>query len=122
MLPHGRGLLPMIAGPTLWALYFVAVYATAAVMCAKFPQDFDAARTILGIAGLVCAGLASATTLFAALAWRRNMAELDGVGLDADTLEARRGFLAFSGVLLGGLSVVAILFTAAPTVFAATCQ
>lgn len=119
---RGRALLPIVFGPTVWALYFLVAYVVAAVVCVKDPEAIDTARVALAVTGGLCVLAVAASGALAGMSWRRDLAHA-GEGRLSDASEvSRRAFLAFATVLLDGLSVVAIVFTAAPLLLAGTCR
>lgn len=122
MFRHGRSLIPVITGPAVWAVYFLAVYVGAALACAKAPDDLELIRVSFAGAGFVAAVLVSLTTALAARAWRRAARTDDRSSCDPDGVDSRRAFLSFAGLLLGSLSIVAIIFTGAPLLLAGTCR
>jgi len=119
---RGRALLPIVFGPTVWALYFLVAYVAAAIVCVKAPGAIDTARITLASFGAGCALAVVGSGALAGMSWRRQLVHA-GEGRLSDASEAsRRAFLAFATVLLNGLSVIAIVFTAAPLLFAGSCR
>lgn len=120
----------LILAPTVWALHFLFIYIFAAVLCAKAP---DGADVLLGLdavrLGVLVATLVALAAIAAAgtLSWRRwrHGATADQTHPfavhDADTVESRRRFMAYSAVLLAGLSIVAVIYQALPALLIATC-
>lgn len=119
---RGRALLPMVIGPTVWAFYFLVAYAGAAIVCERWPASLDTARWILLAIGILAASGVALTSTVAGISWRQDLARIDHGGTGDDSTAARRAFLAFATLLLGGLSVIAILYTAAPLLLSGTCR
>lgn len=106
--------------PTIWALHFVACYATAAVWCAK-ADLFDLSTLRIAIAGYTVFALG----LISWLAWRAwvQWDFLDDLDHDhaGEQAEHRHEFLGHAAFLLSGLSLVGVIYVAMPAFFAASC-
>lgn len=121
----------LIVSPIVWAAHFLFVYIFAAIRCAKAPGDgaillgLDAVRLGVFVATLVALAAVGWAGVVAWTRWR-DQASRDQVRVfaphDSDTVESRRRFMAFSAVLLSGLSFVAVIFQALPAVFIGTCS
>lgn len=122
-LPERAGSLwRLIAGPILWAVHFVACYATVAVWCAKvvevgaplgFSRTLVLIYTAVALAGIALSG------------WRGLKHHRYGTATlphDADTPADRHRFLGFSTLLLAGLSFVATIYVASIVLFVETCR
>jgi hypothetical protein len=102
------GLTTTILAPVVWSVHFVFIYVLNALACAR------------GIAaGWVPAGIAVGTLLaFAAVAvptfWSWQRARLGD--------EAAEPFLARLGLLLGGLTLLSILYNAVPALLVPACD
>jgi hypothetical protein len=115
-------LLDMIAGPTIWAGYFLACYIAVAIACAKAADPSAALAAVrLGLAALTLAALAG-IGLFFARAWRRWSRRAEPPPHGRDTAESRELFLALATLLLSGLSLVATLYVALPALFVTGCR
>ena len=115
--------IDLAVGPTLWSLYFLAVYITAAVRCAG-AETADAGiggiRIAIAALGLLTIG---AIGVAARDAWRRWRAAGGGWPPHGDdSHQSRRQFMALSALLLCGLSVVATIYVALPAAFLADCR
>lgn len=143
-LPEQPGHLWLLAlSPAVWALHFLACYATAAIWCAKAGAVAAPGATPLGPARVaVAAYTVVALAAIAANAWHagrrmRRMrwrgegaedrpqagSRLDFAGPhDADTPADRERFLALATLLLSGLGFVATVFTALAAVFIGDCR
>lgn len=117
----GSSLWLIVLAPAQWAFHFAAVYAAAAVYCAKAggAEDLDnlrlgiAAATLLVLAGIGYVGIRS---------WRQW--DHQGAFLDhhrQPTNEHRHRFLGHAAFLLSVLSGVAVIFTALPALFIGAC-
>jgi hypothetical protein len=119
----GESLWAMIVAPTIWAVHFLACYILAANFCAKAggpPADFATVRWwIAGLTVLALAGIGACAIQAFRLG---HFMEGKTAPHDADTIHDRRRFLAYSTLLLSGLSFVATLFVALPAVFVASCR
>lgn len=112
----------LTAGPTVWSLYFLAVYVGAAIFCAKggTAADFQTLRiAILGL-GLAALAIIGYAGVDAWRRWRHGGGKLPPH--DDDTELSRRQFLALATLLLCGVSFVATIFVALPAIFFASCR
>ncbi|HEX6217044.1 MAG TPA: hypothetical protein VFZ38_19560 [Vicinamibacterales bacterium] len=111
---------PVIA-PVIWAVHFMTCYTWAALACGRLASDqsFDRAQTGIGIA--------TAVAVFAiALCFRSGLHHL-GHRLpdqpnDDGTPEDRTRFMAFTTMLLAGLSLIATLFVGAAAIAVGACR
>jgi len=98
----------LLAPLLIWAGYFLFVYVVAAIACARFPTT--AVLPLLWIAG---AGALTATALIGAGFYRR---------LRRESTPAPDRVLALrAGLLLSLLALIAIAWTALPTLFIRPC-
>ncbi len=108
----------LIVPPTVWAAHFLFSYLWAALMCAKvgtfstFPTLYVVA-TAAAIIVIVASGV---------IAWVQSREPGDSAPHDASTTSDRQRFLATATVLLAALSVIAVVFTAAPVAFLTDCR
>ncbi|HEY9538583.1 MAG TPA: hypothetical protein VIS03_13415 [Kiloniellaceae bacterium] len=119
MTPRKDSLWELIAGPTIWSVYFLVAYVAAAIVCAK-GGDMDSLR--IAILGLAVAALGAIG--FAGFdAWRRwRRGHEAAPPHDDDTAMSRHQFLALATLLLCGLSFVATLYVALPAAIFASCR
>ena len=100
-----------VAAPVIWSMHFTLCYVTAAIWCGRFasassPGDL---RMIVGVyTAVAMAGIVG----FFIHGLRRHRYQLPSRPNDDDTPEDRRHFLAFTTMLLAGLSLVATGFSA----------
>ena len=112
----------LIAPPTIWAAHFALSYGSVAYGCA--PND-DIFAGIFGlrlvVGGLTAAALVAIGYIFARALreWRSNGGTIPH---DADSAEVRERFLEFSTVLLAGLSLIAVIYTALPVALMVDCR
>jgi hypothetical protein len=112
----------LTGGPLVWAAHFLLSYVTVAIVCAKATgpdMPLGATRiallvyTVLAVAGIVVLG------------WRALRQHMWGHGRlphDDDSPGDRHRFLGFATLLLCGLSLVAVVFTAMAMVVIGTCR
>ncbi|MGI2033456.1 hypothetical protein ACRQ1B_13780 [Rhizobium panacihumi] len=112
----------LFTAPTVWALHFIACYATVAVFCAKrLPASFSFNSVRITLAIVTIAALAM-IVLSTYLAWRQWGFGADDPPHDEPTRHSRTLFQGFATLLLSALSFVAVLFAAIPLMFIAECQ
>lgn len=112
----------LFTAPVVWALHFVACYATVAVFCAKrLPSSFTFDTVRIVLLGVTAAALAM-IVLSAWLAWRQWGFGAADPPHDAPTRSSRTLFQGFATLLLSGLSFVAVIYAAIPLAFIAECQ
>ncbi|SHJ19595.1 hypothetical protein [Wenxinia saemankumensis] len=109
--------------PTVWAVHFVACYATAAVACAKFPEAELAHVGVWRVA--ISAGTLVALALIAWIGWRawRHWDYLDDHDYShgRDDNESRHEFLGHAGFLLAVVSFIGVLATWLPAFLIEGC-
>ncbi|MBZ7927641.1 hypothetical protein LAC81_37520 (plasmid) [Ensifer adhaerens] len=116
-----ESLWTLFTAPAIWAFHFLLCYLSAAVFCAKpglFGTEFGSLRT--GIAFATIAAL-TGIALSAFLAWRQWGFGAHDPPHDDPTRHDRVLFQGFATLLLSGLSFVAVLLTAMPTIFISEC-
>jgi hypothetical protein len=107
---HERLWVP-VAAPAIWAIHFTLCYVTAALWCGRFAGAAapGALRTIVGVyTAVAVAGMVA----FFILGLRRHRGQWPTRPHDDDTPEDRRHFMAFTTMLLAGLSVLATAYVA----------
>lgn len=108
----------MVLAPTIWSVYFAAVYALTAIDCAKTGTPDLAQKGILVLTVVALAAIG-------AIGWRSwrqwdYLTDYDYVH-DKPTVEHRREFLGHAGFLLSIVSVIGVIFVALPAVFIRSC-
>lgn len=111
----------LAASPLLWAAHLLLSYCTAAIWCAKFVGPSGSLATVqLAIALYTLLALVG-IALIGWRAWRRHSYSDSTLPHDADSPAGRYGFLGFAGLLLSGLSALAVVFQALTAVFIGSC-
>jgi heme/copper-type cytochrome/quinol oxidase subunit 2 len=108
----------LIVPPTTWAAHFLFSYLWAAISCAKV-GEFATFPTLF-VVGTAIALVVIATSGW--IAWRQSRVPGDAPPHQDSTDVDRLRFLAVSTMLLAGLSFIAVIYTALPVVFIATCR
>jgi hypothetical protein len=111
----------ILAGPVLWFVHFVLVYAVAEFGCrANFNNLLVVTPGTIQILILVISAiilvLVGAAALFAYRAWQA--ARHNGISTESSHYD----FLAMMGVLLSALFLFIIVFTTLPTFFLSVCD
>lgn len=109
-----------LAGPVIWYLHFWLVYLLAEAICEA--DGFDVrvlALHPLSFVTLATTTIAAGVTLFFTdRAWRRFRRRVDGT--EPQVAESER-MLAFTGILLGLVFFLSILFVGVPALFLPPC-
>jgi hypothetical protein len=106
----------------VWAAHFLLCYVTAALWCGMVAGrlgPLGLARTAIFLY-TVAALLAIGTIGW--LGYRAHAVHARGAAHQADSPEARHGFLGFATMLIAGLSTVAVIYTAMAAIFIGGCQ
>lgn len=122
-------LFTLIAGPLVWTAHFLTLYVFTAIACARgfFHAEMLGVRVVPLVGGVVTL-IAVALILDAAvLSYRRWRGMPDGGPAplpphDANDVESRRHFMAYAGLLLSGLALIATIWETLPIIFFATCD
>jgi hypothetical protein len=123
-------LFALLAGPLVWTVHFLTLYVFTAIACAKgfFDDEILGVRVVQLFGGLVTV-IAVALILDAVLLSYRRWRGLpwDGQPVplprhDKNDVASRRRFMAYAGLLLSGLALIATIWEMLPIVFFATCQ
>jgi hypothetical protein len=123
-------LLSLIAGPLVWTAHFLTLYIFTAIACAHgFFHDEILDVGIVALVGGAATLLAVVLILDAGfLSWRRWRGRpFDGEPPplpphDANDVQSRRRFMAYAGLLLSGISLIATVWESLPLVFFASCR
>ncbi len=115
--PTGRLLFGLLGGAAAWSLHFLGSYAVASIGCVAGWQGI---REILAVGTLVLGAAAVWSTVVAVREWRRVSGSQP---MDAALGEPRGwfAFLMLTGVLLGAMSVLAIVLEGFGTLTLAAC-
>ena len=109
--------IPIVA-PSIWALHFMLCYATIVAACGRFAGGSSALPAL--IAAYTIAAMAAIGALFVH-GWRRHRWQLPTDTHDDDTPEDRRHFMAWTTMLLAGLSLLGTGFVALAAVLVGGC-
>jgi hypothetical protein len=113
----GWALFTVFAGPAAWTLHLLGSYAIVAIGCVARWRGIEA---VVAIGTLVLASLAAWSTISAWRVWRRSSGEQAW----GQALSEPRGWFAWLmtiGVLLGAVSVLAILVEGAGVLLLPAC-
>ncbi|WP_294393951.1 hypothetical protein [uncultured Sphingomonas sp.] len=108
----------LIVPPTTWAAHFLFSYLWAAVRCAKL-------GSFATEPGLFWGGTAVAVAVILAagwMAWVQSRTPGSHPPHEEGTEVDRLRFLAYSTLLLAGLSLIGVAFTAMPVLFITDCR
>lgn len=112
----------LIAGPTVWAVYFLLCYVVGAIYCAKagsIDASLGTVRAVIAVFTVMALTLIFHAGFRAFRHWGFQTAEPPH---DEDTLDDRRRFLGFATLILCGLSFVATVYVALPALVISTCR
>jgi hypothetical protein len=102
--------LPVVA-PSVWALHFLVCQVTASLWCGRWGHGAPTNVVPMLVGVYTAMALATITALFVH-GYRRRHHQLPAGPHDDDTPEDRQHFVAFTTMLLAGLSFVATVFAA----------
>ena len=100
--------LPVIA-PVIWTAHFLGCYAWMVLGCGRLRDPIIAPPTSAAITGVTAVALIAITTLFVH-GWRRHGYDLRDQPNDDASPQDRTRFMAFTTMLLAGLSWIATLY------------
>jgi hypothetical protein len=99
-----------VAAPAIWSVHFMLCYTTAALWCGRFaPPRTPDLRMLTAIFTAVAMAAIGVCFVYAL---RRRGDQLATAPHDDDTPENREQFVAFTTLLLAGMSMVAVIFEA----------
>jgi hypothetical protein len=111
----------LAASPTIWAVHFLASYLTGALWCAKVVERAGPLGSVpFAIGGYTAIALAG-IGIVARIAFVRHRFGTGELPHDDDTPQDRHRFLGFAGLLLSGLSAVAVVYVALAALFFRSC-
>ena len=110
---------PVIA-PVIWAIHFMTCYTWAALACGRLASDHSFARAETGI-GIATAVAATAIALCLVSGFHHLGRRLPDQPNDDGTPEDRTRFMAFTTMLLAGLSLIATLFVGVAALSIGAC-
>ncbi len=123
-------LFSLIAGPLVWTVHFLTLYILTAIACAHgfFHQELLGVRVVPLVGGavtLIAVALILDGGVLAYRRWRGMPADGEPAPLpphDANDVASRRRFMAYAGLLLSGLALIATVWQTLPILFFATCE
>jgi hypothetical protein len=123
-------LFSLIAGPLVWTAHFLTLYIFTAIACAHgfFRQEILGVRVVPlfgGAVTVVAVALILDAVVLAYWRWRglpSDEAPASQPPHDANDVASRRRFMAYAGLLLSGLALIATVWETLPIVFFATCE
>jgi hypothetical protein len=123
-------LFSLIAGPLVWTVHFLTLYIFTAIACAHgfFGDEIFGIRVVPLVGGAVT--LLAVVLILDALVlsyrrWRGMPSDGESEPLpphDRNDVASRRRFMAYAGLLLSGIALIATIWESLPIVFFATCQ
>ena len=120
-VPPQPSLWTLAAPPSLWVAHVLVCYVTVAMWCGRWSTlaAIVAPQTLVGLYTLAAlAGVGRCVTV----AVRARHDGAAAFGMDDDTPESRRHFLAWATILLAGLSAIGVVFVAAATLLVPSCR
>jgi hypothetical protein len=111
---------PIIA-PVIWAIHFMTCYTWAALACGRLATDHSFAHAETGI-GIATAAAAIAIAFCFRSGFHHLGHRLPDQPNDDGTPEDRTRFMAFTTVLLAGLSLIATLFVGVSAIGMGACR
>ena len=123
-------LFSLIAGPLVWTVHFLTLYILTAIACAHgfFHQEILGVRVVPLVGGavtLLAVALILDGWVLAYRRWRGMPSDGEPAPLpphDANDVASRRRFMAYAGLLLSGLALIATVWETLPILFFATCE
>jgi hypothetical protein len=123
-------LFSLIAGPLVWTVHFLTLYILTAIACAHgfFHEEILGIRVVPLVGGAVTVVAVALILDGGWLAYRRwRGMPSDGAPAplpphDANDVASRRRFMAYAGLLLSGLALIATVWETLPILFFATCD
>lgn len=111
----------LTVSPGIWALHFLACYASVALWCARAGRAASLAGVTTSVAGYTSIALVGIIVV-GLRSFRRHRRFYETTAHDFDTPEARYGFLGFAGLLLSIMSGVAVVYVALPFLWVDSCR
>lgn len=111
--------MPVVA-PIVWSSHFTVCYIVAALGCGRFGPTSGGGDAATLIAGLTAIAVAVIAACFVH-GWRRHASRWPAASNDDDSPEDRHRFVAFTTMLLAGLSLLATLFVGVAALLVGPC-
>ena len=123
-------LFSIIVGPMVWAVHFLIIYPFTAVACAKDFFDtrwlgFTVVHWVVGVATVIAAGLILDGGLTAWRRWRGRAPDQPPAPQpphEKPDRDSRRRFMAYAGLLLCGISLIAVIWESLPVWLMDSCR
>ena len=123
-------LFSLIAGPLVWTVHFLTLYILTAIACAHgfFHQEILGVRVVPLVGGavtLLAVALILDGGVLAYRRWRGMPSDGHPAPLpphDGNDVASRRRFMAYAGLLLSGLALIATVWETLPILFFGTCE
>jgi hypothetical protein len=123
-------LFSLIAGPLVWTVHFLTLYILTAIACAHgfFYEEILGIRIVPLVGGavtLVAVALILDGGVLAYRRWRGMPSDGQPAPLpphDGNDVASRRRFMAYAGLLLSGLALIATVWETLPILFFGTCE
>ena len=112
--------MPVVA-PLIWSTHFTVCYVAAALSCGRLGAAGSSGGAAALIGGVTVMAVAAITACFVQ-GWRRHANHLPTESNDDDTPDDRHRFVAFTTMLLAGLSLLATLFAGFAVFLVEPCQ
>ena len=123
-------LFSLIAGPLVWTVHFLTLYILTAIACAQgfFHEEILGLRVVPLVGGavtVIAVALILDGGVLAYRRWRGMPSNGEPAPLpphDSNNVASRRRFMAYAGLLLSGLALIATVWETLPILFFATCE
>jgi hypothetical protein len=123
-------LFSLIAGPLVWTAHFLSLYVFTAIACAHgfFDDEIFGLRMVPlvgGIITLVAVALILDALILSFRRWRGRPWDREPEPLpplDRNDVASRRRFMAYAGLLLSGIALIATIWETLPILFFASCR
>lgn len=110
-----------VIGPVIWSTHFTVCYIAVALWCGRFAAAFSVTAFHIVMAGTTAIALAAIAACFLH-GFRGHRSRLPDRPHDEDTPEDRQHFVAFTTMLLAGLSFIATGYAALALWMVPTCH
>jgi hypothetical protein len=123
-------LFSLIAGPLVWTAHFLSLYVFTAIACAHgfFDDEVFGLRVVPLVGGAITLAAVALILDALVLSWRRwrgrpwDREPEPLPPLDRNDVASRRRFMAYAGLLLSGIALIATIWETLPILFFASCR
>ena len=123
-------LFSLIAGPLVWTAHFLSLYVFTAIACAHgfFEDELFGVRIVPLVGGaitVIAVALILDALVLSFRRWRGRPFDGETAPLpphDSNDVASRRRFMAYAGVLLSGIALIATIWETLPIVYFASCR